>query len=222
MSRSTLDKSMEKKISQLRENYTRGGIEDSNLPGDPVVMLRRWVDEAISCEADEPNAMSLATVSPDGKPNVRVVLLKGIEESAIHFYTNYGSQKGKELSLNPHAAVAFWWPELERQVRIRGPVEKLGREESDMYFQTRPRESQIGAWVSEQSSAIESREALKQKVEDVSARFEGKEVPIPEFWGGYSIGIEEIEFWQGRPGRLHDRILYEIKDGDWGKKRLQP
>lgn len=222
MSRSTLDKSMKKKISQLRENYTKGGIEDANLPDDPVEMLRRWLDEAISSEVDEPNAMSLATVSPDGKPNVRVVLLKGIEGSTIHFYTNYGSQKGKELSLNPHAAVAFWWPELERQLRVRGPVEKLSREESDHYFQSRPRESRIGAWVSEQSSTIENRNALKQKVQDVTERFEGKEIPTPKFWGGYSIGIEEIEFWQGRPGRLHDRILYEIKNDDWEKRRLQP
>lgn len=222
MSRSTLDKSMKKKISQLRENYTKGGIEDANLPDDPVEMLRRWLDEAISSEVDEPNAMSLATVSPDGKPNVRVVLLKGIEGGKIHFYTNYGSQKGKELSLNPHAAVAFWWPELERQLRVRGPVEKLSREESDHYFQSRPRESRIGAWVSEQSSTIENRNALKQKVQDVTERFEGKEIPTPKFWGGYSIGIEEIEFWQGRPGRLHDRILYEIKNGDWEKRRLQP
>ncbi len=222
MSRSILDKSIKKKISQLRENYTKDGIEDANLPGSPVGMLRRWLEEAIASEADEPNAMSLATVSPDGKPNVRVVLLKGIEGNTIHFYTNYGSQKGKELTLNPHAAVAFWWPELERQVRIRGPVEKLSREESDQYFQTRPRESRIGAWVSEQSSVIESREALKQKVENVVNRFDDKEVPTPEFWGGFSIGIEEIEFWQGRPGRLHDRILYEINDGNWEKKRLQP
>jgi len=213
---------VQKDLAQLRENYTKGGIRDEGLPPGPVPMFIRWVDEAIASEVNEPNAMSLATISENGRPNVRIVLLKGIEGNKLEFYTNYLSQKGKELDNNPFAAAAFWWPELERQVRIRGRVEKLAREESEEYFQSRPRESQIGAWVSDQSTPVESREQLREKAESVLKRFDGKDVPTPEFWGGYSIRIEEIEFWQGRPGRLHDRILYTQSGKAWKKERLQP
>lgn len=193
-----------------------------DIPADPVPLFSRWIEEAIDAEANEPNAMSLATVSEDGRPNVRVVLLKGIEDNSLEFFTNYLSQKGKELENNPQAAVAFWWPELERQVRIRGPVEKLSREENEVYFQSRPRESQIGAWVSDQSTPVESREVLKEIIETVTDRFEGRTVPTPDFWGGYSIRIDEIEFWQGRPARLHDRILYTRDKDRWKIERLQP
>jgi len=217
-----LDNKRKKDLAYLRENYTNSGISDVDLPADPVPMFSRWIDEAIDVEANEPNAMSLATVSEDGRPNVRVVLLKGIEDNSLEFYTNYLSNKGKELEKNPLAAVAFWWPELERQVRIRGHVEKLSREKNEAYFQTRPRESQIGAWVSDQSIPVESREILKEKTKSVIDRFEGRTVPAPDFWGGYSINIDEIEFWQGRPARLHDRILYTRVKGGWKKERLQP
>lgn len=217
-----MENKVEKDLTQLRENYTKSGIRDEDLPSDPVPMFSRWIDEAINSEVNEPNAMSLATISDNGRPNVRVVLLKGIEDNKLEFFTNYLSQKGKELENHSFAAVAFWWPELERQVRIRGAVQKLTREENDEYFQSRPRESQIGAWVSDQSTPIESREQLKEKAQSIMKRFDGKVVPTPDFWGGYSIRIEEIEFWQGRPGRLHDRILYTQSDGAWKKERLQP
>ncbi|CAN5355702.1 pyridoxamine 5'-phosphate oxidase [soil metagenome] len=217
-----MDNKRNQDLAHLRENYTKSGISDVDLPADPVPMFSRWIEEAINVEANEPNAMSLATVSEDGRPNVRVVLLKGIEGNSLEFYTNYLSKKGKELEKNPRAAVAFWWPELERQVRIRGTVEKLSREENDEYFQSRPRESQIGAWVSDQSTPVESREILKEKTKSVIDRFEGRTVPTPDFWGGYSINIVEIEFWQGRPARLHDRILYTRDKGGWKIERLQP
>lgn len=217
-----MDNIEKKDIASLRKNYTKSGIRKDDLPADPVELFSRWIDEAIHSEANEPNAMSLATVSEDGNPNVRVVLLKGIVGNTIQFYTNYLSRKGRELEHTPQAAVAFWWPELERQVRIRGKVEKLSRSEIDSYFQSRPRESQIGAWVSEQSSPVESRETLKKKVKSVMDRFGGSKIPTPDFWGGYSIQIEEIEFWQGRPARLHDRILYTRINKTWQKERLQP
>jgi len=217
-----LDKEISREIASLRENYTKGGIRDEDLPDRPVRMFARWLEEAIESEANEPNAMSLATVTLDGKPNVRVVLLKGIEKEAIHFFTNYTSRKGEELEKTPSAAVSFWWPELERQIRIRGSVKKLSSEENDSYFQSRPRESKIGAWVSKQSSPVEDRETLKTRVDKISKQFEFEEVPTPDFWGGYSIDIEEIEFWQGRPGRLHDRILYQKKGDTWKRNRLQP
>lgn len=222
MSLNILDSKEKRDIASLRETYTRDGIIEEELPSDPLPLFIRWVDEAIDSEADEPNAMSLATVSADGKPNVRVVLLKGIENNTLQFYTNYKSQKGKELEQVPQAAAAFWWPELERQVRIRGGVEKLSRNKAHSYFQSRPRESQIGAWVSEQSSPIENRDEMKEKFKKIIDRFDGENVPTPEYWGGYSIHIEEIEFWQGRPARLHDRVLYTRKNGKWKKQRLQP
>lgn len=217
-----MDKKTKQELAHLRENYTKGGITDEYLPAGPMPLFNRWIEEAIDSDANEPNAMSLATVSEDGRPNVRVVLLKGIEGNLLEFYTNYLSKKGKELEKNPQVAVAFWWPELERQVRIRGHVVKLSRGENEAYFQSRPRESQIGAWVSDQSSPVESREILKKKAESVTNRFDGGDVPTPDFWGGYSIQIEEIEFWQGRPGRLHDRIIYILSDEKWKKERLQP
>jgi pyridoxamine 5'-phosphate oxidase len=217
-----LENKVKKDLTQLRENYTKSGIRDEDLPADPIPMFSRWMEEAIESKVNEPNAMSLATISDNGRPNVRVVLLKGIEDNKLEFFTNYLSQKGKELENQPFAAAAFWWPELERQVRIRGTVHKLTRRKNDEYFQSRPRESQIGAWVSDQSTPVESREQLREKAESVMKRFDGKAVPTPDFWGGYSIRIEEIEFWQGRPGRLHDRILYTQADGAWVKERLQP
>lgn len=222
MSQSILDKGISQEIASLRENYTKSGIRDEDLPDRPVRMFARWLEEAIESEANEPNAMSLATVAMDGKPNVRVVLLKGIEEETIQFFTNYTSRKGEELLKTPSAAVAFWWPELERQVRIRGSVEKLSSEENSNYFQSRPRESKIGAWVSRQSSPVKDRETLKNRADKISKQFESEEVPTPDFWGGYSIDIEEIEFWQGRPGRLHDRIVYQKKGDSWNRNRLQP
>ncbi|WP_340104769.1 pyridoxamine 5'-phosphate oxidase [Rhodohalobacter sp. 8-1] len=209
-------------IAGLRENYTQGGLREDDIPRDPIILFRRWVEEAVKSEIAEPNAMSLATVSEDGLPNSRIVLLKGIENRSIRFFTNYKSSKGRDLEKNPVAAVCFWWPELERQVRIRGSVNKLSREESDAYFQSRPRESKLGAWASEQSSAVENREKLRKTYESISKRFKNTTIPTPEFWGGYEVTISEIEFWQGRPSRLHDRILFIFEQNKWNHKRLQP
>ncbi|MFU8812569.1 MAG: pyridoxamine 5'-phosphate oxidase [Balneolaceae bacterium] len=209
-------------IASLRKNYTRDGLSDEVIGRDPVSLFRTWIDEAVKSEVTEPNAMTLCTVRPDGRPNSRTVLLKGVEEESIHFYTNYNSQKASELEQHPQASVTFWWPELERQIRLSGTVQKLPDEVSADYFKSRPRESQLGAWASDQSSDIASRALLQQKAEEVERRYEGREVPKPPHWGGFAIRIEEIEFWQGRPGRLHDRIAFWKEGGSWHSKRLQP
>lgn len=209
-------------IAGLRENYTRGGLQEEDLTKDPIILFRKWLVEALESKAAEPNAMSLATVSEDGTPNSRVVLLKDVGERYIRFFTNYTSRKGRDLKKNPFAAVSFWWPELERQVRIKGPVKKVSREESDAYFRSRPRESQLGAWASSQSSTVSNREMLKKEYEKVSGRFKNTKIPTPDFWGGFDIYLSEIEFWQGRPSRLHDRILFTFEQDEWNYKRLQP
>lgn len=222
MNRNTLDKNIDPKIANLRQNYTKGGLTKADIPENPVDFLRKWIDEAISAEVMEPNAISLATVSPDGFPNTRFVLLKGIDEHSVYFFTNYKSQKGLELQKTPKAAVAIWWPELERQIRFRGGVVKTSREKSENYFHSRPKESRIGAWVSNQSSPVESREKLQEKYNRIEKRFADKEIPKPEHWGGFKITIQEIEFWQGRTGRLHDRIKCTKINDHWNKERLQP
>jgi len=223
MNRNILGKSEDQvDIANLRKNYTSGGLVEDDLLYDPVEFFKTWLNQAIDSEVPEPNAMSLATVSESGKPENRIVLLKGVGNRSIQFYTNYNSRKGKALEVNPSVAVNFWWAELERQVRMQGDVVKLSRKESDEYFQSRPRESQLGAWASEQSSEITDRAELSRSFEAVKKRFGKDPIPTPGFWGGYNITLNEIEFWQGRPGRLHDRILYMYGDGSWTFKRLQP
>lgn len=209
-------------IAGLRENYTRGGLHEEDLADDPITLFKKWLEEAVDSEVAEPNAMSLATVSEDGSPNSRIVLLKGVGERTIRFYTNYTSRKSRDLKVNPFAAVSFWWPELERQVRLKGSIKKVRREESEAYFKSRPRDSQLGAWASSQSSEVANREVLKEEYEKVSKRYENTTIPTPEFWGGFDIYVSEIEFWQGRPSRLHDRILFTYDQDVWNYKRLQP
>ncbi len=209
-------------IANLREEYTRGGLREEDLTADPIILFRKWLEEAVESKAAEPNAMSLATISEDGTPNSRVVLLKEVGDRSIRFYTNYTSRKGKDLEINPFAAVSFWWPELERQVRMKGSIKKVSREESDEYFKSRPRESQLGAWASSQSSVVENREKLKEDYDNVSKQFKNTVIPTPEYWGGIDIYVNEIEFWQGRPSRLHDRILFTFEQDEWKYKRLQP
>jgi len=209
-------------IANLREEYTRGGLSEEDLTADPIILFRKWLEEAVESKAAEPNAMSLATISEDGTPNSRVVLLKEVGDRSIRFYTNYTSRKGKDLEINPFAAVSFWWPELERQVRMKGSIKKVSREESDEYFKSRPRESQLGAWASSQSSVVENREKLKEDYDNVSKQFKNTVIPTPEYWGGIDIYVNEIEFWQGRPSRLHDRILFTFEQDEWNYKRLQP
>lgn len=210
-------------LAGLRERYTRGGLLEENLPLDPLQLLRQWITEAVDSSVAEPNAMTLSTVKADGSPDSRMVLLKGIEAGTLLFFTNYESEKAQDLEENPQTAGCLWWPELERQIRFTGPVERLSRPESEAYFAVRPRESQIGAWASRQSESIASRDVLQKRVEEMERRFKGTDVPCPDQWGGYRILARHIEFWQGRPGRLHDRICYRrVADSNWKRERLSP
>lgn len=205
---------MEHVLNELDEN-----IIDKN----PIKQFQKWFDEAKAAKISLAEAMILATVSHDGKPSARMVLLKNIDERGFEFYSNYNSRKGKELDGNPGAALLFHWTSLERQVRVEGTVKKITAEESEKYFQTRPRESQIGAWASSQSEIVANREELEKRFQEISKQYEGKTVPRPPHWGGFRVQPHTIEFWKGRIGRLHDRILYELQNnGTWTIKRLAP
>ncbi|MDQ8192238.1 pyridoxamine 5'-phosphate oxidase [Roseibacillus persicicus] len=210
-------------IAALRQNYTRGGIDREDLLPDPIAQFRIWMEESVAAGLLEPNAMSLATVSADGHPSIRTVLLKGLDERGFRFFTNYRSQKGRDLAETGNAAVSFLWKELERQVNIQGRVRKISREESELYFRSRPYASQIGAWVSEvQSGEIPSRCYLEEREDLLRTQFpEDSVVPLPEFWGGYLLEPVSLEFWQGRESRLHDRLRYQkASDGLWKVARL--
>ena len=209
-------------ISALRKHYTKGGLIEGQFSENPFTLFAEWFREAIAMEILEPNAMVLSTVSVDGKPSSRAVLLKGVEEEGFVFYTNYESRKGKELIAHPVASLLFLWTEAERQIRIEGNVQKLPREISEAYFKSRPRESQLGAWTSKQSTVIDSREVLEHEFLAMQERFGDGEIPMPDFWGGFTVMPTSIEFWQGRPSRLHDRILFEKQDGAWKSQRLCP
>ncbi|MEN9378664.1 MAG: hypothetical protein RJB15_342 [Pseudomonadota bacterium] len=208
-------------IAQLRKNYTLGQLSETEVPHQPLPLFQLWFDQAIKAECPEPNSMTLATANETGNPSARIVLLKGADENGFTFFTNYESQKGKELAIRPQAALLFHWHELERQVRIKGIVEKVDATESDQYFHSRPPASRIGAWASPQSAAIPNREFLEEAEKRFKAEF-GDNPPRPEHWGGYRLRPTEIEFWQGRPSRLHDRIHYQLKDNHWEISRLAP
>lgn len=209
-------------LADLRLNYEKGALDEATLPADPFELFRLWLDDAIAAAVLEPTAMTLATVSADGQPSSRTVLLKGIDARGFSFFTNYRSRKGRELAGNPRAALTIYWKERERQVCVRGEVSLLGREESDAYFQSRPYGSQIGAWVSEQSERIPDRAWLENRERDLTAQYPEGGVPLPPNWGGYVLAPREMEFWQGRPGRLHDRILFERRGDEWKHCRLSP
>ena len=213
---------MDWKVADLRTEYTRSGLREYDVHPDPVEQFRRWFDEAVTAGLHEPNAMTVATATPDGRPSARVVLLKGFDERGFVFYTNYEGRKGRELEENPGVALLFYWGELERQVRIEGRASRVSEEESDAYYASRPRGSRLGALASEQSRPIEDREALEERLEGLEVEYGGRGVPRPANWGGYRVEPGVFEFWQGRENRLHDRLVYGRVGGAWTVGRLQP
>ncbi len=213
---------MARNVADLRKEYTRAGLTESDMDPEPVEQFRRWFEEALAAGLHEPNAMIVATASPDGLPSARVVLLKGFDDRGFVFYTNYEGRKGRELEENPRAALLFYWGELERQVRIEGTASRVSEEESDAYYAGRPRGSRLGALASEQSRVVGSREVLEGRIRTLEAEYEGRDVPRPAFWGGYRVEPEAVEFWQGRENRLHDRLVYRRGEVGWKMERLQP
>jgi pyridoxamine 5'-phosphate oxidase len=209
-------------VQQLREEYTLAGLSEEELNPDPIRQFGLWMEQAVASGVAEPNAMTLATATPEGRPSARMVLLKEFDERGFVFYTNYSSVKAEQLAANPFAALVFYWSELERQVRIEGEVTKVAKEESAAYFRVRPRASQIGAHASPQSARIANRSWLEDRFRQLSDAFEGSEVPLPEDWGGYRVRPEVVEFWQGRPSRLHDRLAYRRTENRWRIDRLSP
>jgi pyridoxamine 5'-phosphate oxidase len=210
-------------LQKRRKEYTRAGLHESDADPDPVKQFCKWFDEALAADLYEPNAMTLATATHDGRPSARVVLLKGYDKEGFIFYTNYEGRKAQELDENPYCALVFYWGELERQVRIEGRTSRVSEEDSDAYYESRPRGSRLGAWTSAQSRPVEDRNTLEKRLRDLEAKYEGREIPRPSFWGGYRVEPEAIEFWQGRENRLHDRLLYRLSDsGGWRIERLQP
>jgi len=210
-------------IADLRREYSLTGLRKADLAADPLQQFRHWFDQALAAGTNEPNAMVLATADAAGKPSTRVVLLKGIDERGFVFFTNYESRKARELAVNRHAALNFFWVELERQVCVTGNVTQVPREEAEAYFKTRPRGSRLGAWASKQSDTVPSREVLEARLQELEKKYPGEEVPLPPFWGGYVLAPREIDFWQGRPNRLHDRFRYSKQsDGRWLAERLSP
>ena len=210
-------------LAAIRSDYQQKSLRKRDVAVNPMDQFERWFEEATSVEINEPTAMNLSTVNENGRPSGRIVLLKGINDNAFQFYTNYESQKARDMAQNPFAALTFFWPELERQIRIEGKVEKLSDTTSENYFSSRPWDSQVGAWASPQSQVIESRDLLEDQAKSLRNKYEGRQVPKPPYWGGYQLVPVSLEFWQGRSSRLHDRILYRLdEDNNWMIERLAP
>jgi pyridoxamine 5'-phosphate oxidase len=210
-------------LQRLRKEYTRAGLAEADANPNPIEQFRKWFDEALAANLHEPNAVTLATATLDGRPSARVVLLKGYDDRGFVFYTNYKARKSRELEENPRCTLVFYWGELERQVRIEGRAKRISGEESDAYYRSRPRGSRLGSWASVQSRTVEDRGILEKRLRELEAKYEGREIPRPPFWGGYRVEPGTIEFWQGRENRMHDRLLYSRLDsGGWRMERLQP
>jgi len=214
---------MNQSIADLRQDYTLAGLTEAEAANNPFEQFSLWFSQALNSDLLEPNAMTLATLNADGHPTARIVLLKGFDERGFVFYTNYNSAKGQNIAFSPWVALVFWWGELQRQVRIEGQVEFASPEESDAYFPTRPVNSQIGSWASQQSQVIASRQWLELKYSEYEQKFANETIPRPPYWGGYRVIPHLIEFWQGRPSRLHDRLSYRLIEGQkWVRERLSP
>lgn len=209
-------------LAALRRDYALASLTETEVDPDPIRQFERWFADAVSARVLEPNAMTLSTATRDGVPSGRIVLLKGVDANGFVFFTDYRSRKGVELGENPLAALTFLWKEIERQVRITGSVSRVSAQESEAYFRTRPPGSRLGAWASQQSSVIANREALEAQLQEVSLRFPSGDVPLPPHWGGFRVMPDEIEFWQGRQSRLHDRLLYRRIENGWEISRLSP
>ncbi len=209
-------------LAALRREYRYGSLSQGEVDSDPITQFRRWFAEAMSAEVLEPTAMTLATADSQARPSARIVLLKGVDELGFVFHTNYQSRKADELEANPAASLLFFWKEIDRQVRVEGEVHKLSQEESRLYFASRPRGSQLGAWASPQSRVLASREQLRELLRQTEQRFADDEVPLPPSWGGYRLRPHTLEFWQGRESRLHDRLRYREDEGGWKVERLAP
>ena len=209
-------------LAAIRRDYALATLDERDVDADPIRQFERWFADAAAARVPEPNAMTLSTATRDGVPSARIVLLKGVDANGFAFYTDYRSRKGAELAENPLAALTFLWKEIERQVRITGSVSRVSTQESEAYFRTRPPGSRLGAWASHQSAVLASREELEARVQDVIGRFPDGDVPLPPHWGGFRVAPDEIEFWQGRPDRLHDRLLYRRGERGWEISRLSP
>jgi len=209
-------------IADLRKEYTLAGLTEQDLDRDPIEQFKKWLQQAIEV-LPEPNAFVLATADKTGRPSARVVLLKGVDERGFTFFTNYESRKGRELAENPQAAMVFYWAPLKRQVCITGDISRLSHEESEAYFKSRPRGNRLGAWASKQSQPVPSRAELENRMRELETRYPGDDIPLPAFWGGYLLGPTRIEFWQGRPNRLHDRFCFSREAAKpWRLERLSP
>ena len=213
---------VKRSIADMRRNYTFAGLRRATLAANPIVQFKKWFGQALKAGIREPNAKTLATADRRGRPSARIVLLKGISQTGFTFFSNYESRKGQELAKNPHASLVLFWPELERQVCIAGSVTKVSRAESKAYFDSRPRGSRLAAWVSSQSKAIADRSVLEKKLSVLESKYPGNEVPLPPYWGGFRLVPVRIEFWQGRPNRLHDRFQYLKQTRGWRLERLSP